>query len=340
MAEAGIRPARAREMLAPARQLTQRSGFWRTQGDGLVLYITEGLFRYFRLPVSVPERVVMAERFDLKPLLPLFTSGGRFYLLALSQKAVRLFEGTRFGIAEIDLQNVPQGVREALKYDVREHQQQAHTGTGARGVQNKEGAVFHGQAEGVDDAKRKTLEYFRQVNRGIKGMLKDPWAPLVSAGTEVMLPLYRQANTYAGLIEDGIKGNPDGMRPDELHKAALETLEPVFNRARQAALDQYRSFTGTGRASGVLPEIVRAAAQGRVELALIPTSAEQWGRYDAERDAVEVHETAQHGDEDLVNEVAVQTVINHGAVYAVAPEEIPGASPVAAVFRYVQAPAS
>jgi hypothetical protein len=336
IAAANIRAARAREILAPARQLAQRSGFWRTQADGLALYLTEGLLQYFRLPLNVPERVVIGERFDIKPLLPLFTAGGRFYLLCLSHNRVRFFEGTRFGIEELDLQNVPQGVQDALKYDVRERQQQVHTGMAAPGVRSKEGGVFHGQAVGVDDAKERALDYFHQVNRGLKRLLKDPWAPLVLAGAEELFPIYRQANTYQGLIEGGVRGNPDGMRPDELHKAALRVLEPRFDRSRRQALEQYRSLVGTGRASNGLPEVLRAAFQGRVEFALIPTDVERWGRFDAEQDAVEIHEAAQPGDEDLVNEIAIQTVVNHGAIYAVTPEDAPDASPVAAVFRYPQ----
>ena len=73
---------------------------------------------------------MIAEQFDLKPLLPLFTAGGRYYQLAISQNQVRLFEGTRFGINETDLRDAPRSLEEALKYDVRESQLQAHTGTG------------------------------------------------------------------------------------------------------------------------------------------------------------------------------------------------------------------
>jgi Bacterial archaeo-eukaryotic release factor family 7 len=336
IAASEIKPAQAKDVLASVRQLVEQSAFWRLQGDGLALYLTDGLFEYFRLPLSLPERIAIAGRFDVKPLLPLFTAGGRFYLLGLSQKRVRLFEGSRFGIHEIDLQNVPQGVQDALKYDVREHQQQVHSGTGARGATRKQAGVFHGQGVGVDDAKERTLEYFHQVDRGLKGVLKDLFAPLVLAGAEELFPIFREANTHRALVENGVKGNPDGMRPDELHRAALKVLEPYWDAARRRAVLEYESLLGTGRASNDLHEILRAAYQGRVESAFIPTDIERWGRYDAEQDAFEVHTSPEPGDEDLVNEVAIQTIVKHGAIYAITPQAIPGASPVAAVFRYSQ----
>jgi len=42
--------------------------------------------------------VVVSDRFHLKPLLPLLTGDGRFYILALSQNQVRLLQGTRYSV--------------------------------------------------------------------------------------------------------------------------------------------------------------------------------------------------------------------------------------------------
>ena len=330
------RRMKAKEMLAPARQLAQRSSFWRMQDQGLAIYLAENFFQYFRLPLELPERVVLAEQFDLKPLLPLFTAGGRYYLLAISQNQVRLFEGTRFGINEMDLRDVPRSLEEALKYDVRESQLQAHTGTGVPvpGGRSKEGAVFHGQGVGVDDEKDRILQYFRQVNHGLRYILKDPSAPLLLAGVEELFPIYNEANTHQRLLEQGVKGSPDGMGADELHKAAWKVVQPYFAEARGRAISQYRSVAGTPRASNKLDEVLLAAYQGRVEFAFIPPDVERRGRFDPDQAAVEVHEAPQSGDEDLVNAAAIYTVLNHGAIYTIASEDIPDASPVAALYRY------
>jgi hypothetical protein len=232
------------------------------------------------------------------------------------------------------LHTVPHSIEDALKYDVRETQQQVHSGTGAPGVRGKEGAVFHGQSIGLDDAHKRVLEYFRQVNRGVRGLLKGPWAPLVLAGVEELVPIYKQANTYPNLVEQSIEGNPDRMNASELHKAAQDALRLYFEEARKQAVEHYRAAIGTAKASNALPELLIGAYHGRLEFALISPCAERWGRFDPEQDTVEIHDAPQTGDEDLVNAVAIHTILNHGAVYAVAPQDIPGAAPVAAVFRY------
>ncbi|MGH8601563.1 MAG: hypothetical protein ACREXR_01905, partial [Gammaproteobacteria bacterium] len=46
---------------------------------------------------------VVEHRFHLKPLFPLISGDGTFYLLALSQNEVRLFKGSRYHINELGL---------------------------------------------------------------------------------------------------------------------------------------------------------------------------------------------------------------------------------------------
>lgn len=332
MAAEHLRRPAVGAILGPARQLADRSGFWRAQSSGLVIYLSEGFFQYFRLPMEFGERALVSDRFEITPLLPLFASGGRYYLLALSQKRARLFEGTPAGLGELDSGKLPHGISEALKYDVHERQQQFHGGPHLPGTRNKEGAVFHGQAVGVDDAKERLLLYFQQINRALRDVLRDPWAPLVLAGVEKLFPIYRQANTYGRLVDEGVKGNPDYSSLDELHKAADRVLQPHFQKARDEAVARFTSLVGTGKASGDLTEVLRAAFAGRVDYALIQPNAESWGRFDPDRNQLELHANPEPGDEDLVNAVAAQTILHRGAVYTV--PQMPSSSPAAAVFRY------
>jgi len=110
----GLRPVKVREILAPARELIQREGFW-GGADGLAIFLASSFFEYFRLPISFEDLVTVTDRFEISPLLPLFTAGGRFYILALSRNHVRLIEGTPYVWAELDLPNMPHSEDEALK---------------------------------------------------------------------------------------------------------------------------------------------------------------------------------------------------------------------------------
>ena len=86
----GISASDAGELLEPAERLLLDSHFWQHQDDGLVIFMSHGIFRCYQLPYSFQELAVVAERFHIKPLLPLFSEDGAFYVLAVSQNQIRL----------------------------------------------------------------------------------------------------------------------------------------------------------------------------------------------------------------------------------------------------------
>ena len=113
----GLRTAEAEALLLPATRLLEAIPFWKDKRDGMALFISPGIFRQYQLPTSFEPLVVVAHRFHVKPLLA-FLGGNQFFVLALSQNAVRLFEGSPFGLSAIDdLEGVPKSLADALKYD-------------------------------------------------------------------------------------------------------------------------------------------------------------------------------------------------------------------------------
>ncbi len=83
----------------------------------MAFFLAPQVFHAYRVPLLLDELGVVAHRFHIKPLLPLLSGDGHFFVLALSQKAVRLLQGTQYSISEVELPGVPQGIAEALRYD-------------------------------------------------------------------------------------------------------------------------------------------------------------------------------------------------------------------------------
>jgi hypothetical protein len=329
---AGVRARDATALLGPARALLDDAEFWRYQGDGLAVFVASDLFRTYRVPLALPELVVVGPRFHVKPLLALLTGDGVFYILALSQKAVRLFEATRDRVGPVDLGGVPRSLQEALRDDDPERQLQFHTGAPRRPARRD--AVFHGHGVGVDDAKDRVLRFCQALDRGLGGLLRGTTAPLVLAGVEAVQAIYRTANTHPGLVDEGIAGNPEGLRPEDLHARGWPLVAPRFRQAREAAVASYLELRGTGRATGDLELAVGAALHGRVAVLFVPVGVQRWGRVDRDTGAVALHAEAQRDDEDLLNVAAVETLLSSGTVYAVDPDEMPDAAAIAAVLRY------
>jgi hypothetical protein len=330
LAAAGHRDGQ--ELLEPARRLLDDAAFWERRSDGLAVFIAPGTMRTFRVPARVEELVVVAPSFHVKPLLALLTGDGLFYVLALSQNAVRLIAATRNHSGEVELTGTPRSLAEALRYDDPERQLQFHTGTPAS--RDRRAAMFHGHGTGVDDAKGNILRFFQQVDRAVTGLVHNPSIPLVVAAVDYLMPIYREANTHPSLLDAGIPGNPEGLRPDELHARAWPLVEPHFRRERQEAAARYLQLHGTGRTSSDVREVVPAAWDGRIEVLFVAVGVRVWGTFVTDARTVELSDEAPGRNEDLLNLAAIHTLLNRGMVYAVPPAEMPNETPVAAVLRY------
>lgn len=330
--EKGLANGGADQLLAPARRLIEDFDFWQHQEDGLALFLTDGLLRSYRLPLKFTALAAVEDRFHLKSLFPLFNDDAHFYILALSQNRVRLFEGTRYEVREVELHDVPQSLAEALGYDLTESHLQFHSGTSAFGAGRA--AIYHGQGAGEEDSKAEIRKFFSILDRGLHDFLGDRQAPLILAGVDYLLPIYREATSYANTLEDGVTGNPEALDPEELHERAWKIVADRLRTERRAAEERLGDLTGTGRSAHGIDEIVPAAVDGRVDTLWVATGVRRWGRFDVESRTVEHHDEQTPESEDLLDVAAVHTYLNSGKVWAVDPQEVPGAGEAAAVFRY------
>lgn len=335
----GIRDQEMQESLEIAQALLQDSLFWQQQSDGLAVFIAPETLFYYRLPLDFDELIVVGERFHLKPLLPLFSGDGQFYVLALSQNEVRLLQGSRHSIDTVDLESIPASKEVALRFDDPEKQLQYHTGTTSR--RGRRPAIFHGHGVGGDQAQQKIdiQRFLYQVDTGLQDILGpeislSQGAPLVLAGVDYLQDIYRQVNSYPHIIEGGIPGNPEEKSAEELHRQAWSLVEPCFQQAQQKARDEYWERSDTPLTSTAVPEVVLAAHDGRVETLFVALGRQQWGRFDSQSRQLIQHQRKRAGDEDLLDYVAMQTLLQGGVVYAVDPQEVPGGQDLAAVFRY------
>ncbi len=332
MADYGMRNSVAKEFLKPAYDLIPDNLYWSYQDSGLALFVTDGFNAIHKLPLSFEELVTVSDRFHLKPLLPLLQEDGEFYLLALSQKSVRLFQGDRRTMNEVELEGVVKSIDETLKYDVLQKQLTMH-GSGPGPSGKREGAVFHGHGAS-EDPKEEVLRFMRDVDRGLKPLLSNNKAPLVLACVEYLFPIYKEANTFPNLLDNWVSGNPNGFSSGELHQEAWKTVEPAFSKSQEDAAAKYYDLAGTGRTSKDLRKVLDTAIAGRVDTLFVALGVQSWGYYNSEANTVELHAEREPGDEDLLDLAAIQTFLHGGTVFAVEPDKVPDDRHLAAILRY------
>jgi hypothetical protein len=326
----GLRPAIAATLLQPAHQLVEAGWFRQHQDQGLAVFLAPGLFQYYQTSHSFSESVTVGERFYLRPLLPLLSESGVFYVLALSQNQARLLRCTAHLAEELPLPvGTPTSLAQALQYDDFAPQPQFYSGT-----DGSPGAVFFAASVGSDLDKDNLLRYCQMLDKGICAVLVPTGAPLVLAGVEYLLFIYRRASAYPHLVPQVLVGNADDLSADRLRERAWALVQPIFEQTQQAALARYEALAGTRRANHDLREIVSAAYLGRIDTLLVPSGPPAWGTFAPGTGAVEWHEEYAPGDTDLLDLTAQFTLRKGGAVETVAREALPAGAPVAALLRY------
>jgi hypothetical protein len=334
------------DILADARLLLDRPGFWRQNvGDGLAAFITSDTTELFRLPLSFDEVAVVGDRFHLKPLFPLIAANNRFYLLALSQNDVRLYQGTHQSMNEVEATEIPSDIVEAIaQYEDPEAQLQLHIQNRASQADgsSRMDASHHGHGGGDGDdmsgePQDRLKRFLRKVDDSVSDYIGGEEVPLVLAGVSEYLPLYREVNGYPHLIDDEIvAGNPESVSVDQLHEKTWAILEPVFSEAEETEIDRFEQlyYQDEDMASDDFREVLSGCAYSRVDTLFVPIGEYRWGRFDPDANTIEIHESQEPGDGDLLNYAAVSAYLNGATVHALRPEKMPGGRSIAATFRY------
>lgn len=319
--------------IKPITDLINDSLFWRHQSDGLAIFLSDKVFRKYTLPVYFEEFNYLSNEFYLKPIVPILNGDGLFYLLTLKKDEVKFYEGTRYSITEIIVDDlVPSQLEDRVGYDYEQKGLQFRTQQG-----NKGAGSFHGQEDHDSVEKTELIQYFRAVDKGLMNILKDDQKPpLVICSLDFYFPIYREVNSYKTLFPQHISGNPADKDIYLLHEEAWELLHPYFNKTRQAKHEQFAEFFGTGKASTKIEEILPAAFEGRVDTLFLENRADILGIYNPSTEEVITEEAHSIANVSLMNLLAMKVLKTGGTVYLQDKENMPAksSSKVSALYRY------
>ncbi len=317
-------------LLRPFRALAGNADFWNHTLDGLAVLAAPGVFRTYRLQRPVPELVIAADSFHLKPLRRILQSADRFQILALSREEIRLFEGNRDVVDEIEpAEGVPRTVQDALGTELTEpHMRIASYG----GIQKP--GVQHGQGSRREEVNIDMERFFRAVDRAVLEHHSRPSGlPLLLAGLPENQGEFRKLSRNLFLEPDGITVGSDGWSDSALRERAWEILEPRYLARLGGFVDQFNAARGTGLASDDLDQVVAAAQQGRVATLLVDADQEIGGRIDADGRVVR-DDLANPEVDDILDDLGAMVARAGGEWIVVPSERMPTRNGIAAIYRY------
>jgi hypothetical protein len=320
-------------LLAPFEALANDEAHWNHTLDGLAVFAAPGLFQVFATQRPVEELVVVANSFHTKPLRRFLQSAGRYQVLGLSRDAIRLFEGNREALDEVDLvAGVPRTITEALGDELTDkHQTVASYGGAGPGST----PMRHGHGGKSDEVDADAERFFRAVDHAVFERYSKPSGlPLILAALPEHHALFHRVSKNPLLVTTGITVNPDAVSIEELRARAWEVIEPEYQGRLAALGEAFGQARAKGFGSDDLAEVAAAAAAGRVETLLIEADRQIPGHVDEATGRVVGGELDHPTVDDLLDDLGEMVATKGGRVWVVPAEYMPAQSGLAASFRY------
>jgi hypothetical protein len=319
------------KMLEPGYELLRNNIFWRYLDRGLAVFISDGYFKYVKMPDTPVSEVVINTSFLLKPLVNAMTVKEYFYLLAVSKKQAKFFRADNFGMEQLDIEELPNGVDDVVHFEEKDDQKLFRTESGQGG----KGAAFHGHGAGKPDDKENIALYLEEVDDTLwDEVLHRENVPLLLAGVEYLLPIYKSVTDYNNVWPEVITGNQEYEDHNTLYEKARKVMEPYFRERTRKALEMYGNQSATSLTSSIPADIISAAHYSRIWHLFVIRGSHLWGTFNEMENTLQIHDTKQEGDECLIDKAVIKTILNGGDVHFVSREDMPGDSDMAAVMRY------
>lgn len=333
---AGLGRAEADGMLAPAAALVEDYGFWQHQSHGLAVFLDGAGARHHKVPFPLPEQAVVGPGFHVKPLLPVLAADGAFLVLTITADRVRLFEASRFAMAEDEGADLSGGLDEVMGEPDYENPLQAGPANrpNVAGPVVTKAQVYGGSPE--EWRKGRLVEFIRRVAAALQARLASDPVPVVLVADAEAGGHFQKHAALGSLLAGIVETDPAAMDEGALHEAAYALVRPRFDADRKAAVEHFQALSGSGdaRAATGVDAVVRAAHQGRIDTLLLIEGEPAWGRYNEAADEVAVGPEFAEMGEDLLDTAAARTLRHGGSVHVLPRGELPDDAPAAAILRY------
>jgi hypothetical protein len=320
-----------RKLLHPGYELLRNDAFWYNLNEGLGVFISDHMFKYMKLHTAPEQDISIGRSFNILPLLPFIVRDEYFYLLDISKKGARFYRADAFGMEFIPVDDLPNAVDDVVHFENKEDEKLFRTG----GKGGTGGANFHGIGSGKPDEKQHVAIYLEEVDDTLwKSHLHNATVPLLLAGVEYLIPIYKSVTDYNNIWPEAITGNHQYEDPMELYKEAIKVMRPYFEKRAKAALEEYGNKSATPLSSFSMEQIIPAAQFSRVSNLFVKKGTKMYGLFNEASGECILTAPEQEGAENLVQRAIVNTYLNGGQVFLLEANEMPGAVDIAAVMRY------
>jgi hypothetical protein len=260
--------AEVKEYLEPFQTLENDEEFWNHTLDGLAVFGATGLFKTVGLRQTVDELAIVADSFHTKPLRKYLQSVDRYHVLGLTLHGIRLFEGNRHILEEVELTDkTPKTITDALGDELTDkHLSVASYG----GAGSQSTNMYHGHGGYKEEAEKDAERFFRVIADAVYENYSKPtgWTLILAALTEHH-SLFHKVSKNPFLLRKGIETDPTSLSTDKLIGMAWEIMEPAYLMKLDSLAERFGQARANGKGSDDYKEVAVAAVEGRVETLIV-----------------------------------------------------------------------
>lgn len=320
--------------LEPFETLADDNNTWNHTFHGLAVFSATGLFKVVGVHKSFEELAIVADSFHTKPLRQYLQSLDHYHVLGLSFHDIRLFEGNRHSLAEIELlPDIPRTITDALGDDLTDKHStvSSYGGTGGEST-----SMHHGHGGRNEEMEKDAERFFRVVANNIYERYSKPTGlPLILAALPEHHSGFERVNKNPLLLSKSIAVNPTSVSKDKLVNLAWEIMEPEYNLKLDNLVAIFEQARVNGKGSDDYKEVALAAVEGRVDTLIVEAD-----RIIPVRITNLVTGNTQKKDlinpkvDDLLDDMGALVMKMGGQVMVLPAGKMPSETGLAAIFRY------
>ncbi len=227
--------------------------------DGLAIFANQDFAAKFYLPFTLPERVVVADNFLTRDLVFAMNRTPRYWVLVLTEKPTRLFEGARDTLVEVKEGGFPV----------------VHEGPG--GATSLPGGFGVNKSAYRDERHR---QFFRTVDDLLKPFMAADPLPLAVVGVDRYQSFFNEVTSHKDFILATLQGSHARSSAHSLAGLVWPLVETGLAERRKQYLAELDKAIGERKVVSTVGEVWRLANQGRGALLLVEEDFHYLGRLD------------------------------------------------------------
>lgn len=283
--------------------------------DGLAIFVNKSFAGKYKLPFPVKEQLIIDETFATRNLIYTLNRSPKYWVLVLSEKPTRLYEGFRDQLIEVCNGNFPIYFQETTWDEPL-----------------RVGEITNTSA--YKDEKSK--QFFRKIDRMIKTINSSEQLPIVVTGVERYLSFYNEVTENKQQIIAQLEGSYDKTSPHELSKLVWPLVFDSIEKSKVTLLSELDRAVGANKYASGIQQCWRLALEGRIQTLLVEKDFHYPAHLSEDNLTIYPAEAADQPGvvDDAVDEL-IETVIQKGGRVAfVENGSLKVHQKIAAILRY------